>query len=129
MTDPVRIDLYSDVHCPYAYLTVYRLRRLLPEYRGRVEIAFRSLALEYVNRQPTPKPLLDNEVPVLVLAEPEIPYQPWHAPPSELPVTTWPAFDAFKCAERLGPDLARTWPSSWIGRSASPSAPRAAASR
>ncbi len=42
---PVKVDLYSDVHCPYAYLTAFRLRRLLPEYRGRVEVVFRSLAL------------------------------------------------------------------------------------
>ena len=103
---PARIALYSDLHCPYAYLTVFRLRKLLPVYRGRVEIAFKSLALEYINAQPTPKPLLDNEVPILMLPEPAIPYQPWHAPASEWPVTMWPAFEAVKCAERQGADLA-----------------------
>ncbi len=103
---PVKVDLYSDVHCPYAYLTAYRLRRLLPEYRGRVEVVFRSLALEYVNRQPTPKPILDNETPVLMLEEPDIPYQPWHGSESEWPATMWPAFEAIKCAERQGPEQA-----------------------
>lgn len=103
---PARIALYSDLHCPYAYLTVFRLRKLLPAYRGRVEVAFKSLALEYVNAQPTPKPVLDNETPILMLAEPAVPYQPWHAPASEWPVTIWPAFEAVKCAERQGSDLA-----------------------
>ena len=103
---PIQIDLYSDAHCPYAYVVACRVRKLLPEYRGRVEIAYRSLALEYVNRQPTPKPILDNETPIILLEEPDIPYQPWHAPESQWPVTMWPAFEAIKCAERQGWQLA-----------------------
>jgi predicted DsbA family dithiol-disulfide isomerase len=106
MSTPANIALYSDVQCPYAYLTVYRLRLLREEYRGRVAISSKSLALEYVNRQPTPKPVLDSEIPFLMLEEPGIPYQPWHAPLSEWPVTMWPAFEAIKCAERQGPDQA-----------------------
>jgi hypothetical protein len=72
MPSPVTIALYSDVHCPYAYLTVYRLRQLREEYRGRLTIAYKSLALEYVNRRSTPKPILDNETPILLLSEPVI---------------------------------------------------------
>ncbi len=103
---PVTIAMYSDVHCPYAYLSAYRLRRLRDEWRGKVRIAHKSLALEYVNKQSTPKPILDNETPILMLEEPEIPYQPWHRPDSEWPVTMWPAFEAIKCAERQDFDLA-----------------------
>lgn len=103
---PVTIAMYSDVHCPYAYLSAYRLRRLRDEWRGKVRIAHKSLALEYVNKQSTPKPILDNETPILMLEEPRIPYQPWHRPDSEWPVTMWPAFEAIKCAERQDPDLA-----------------------
>ncbi len=106
MTEPVRIALYSDIHCPYAYITVFRLRKLRDEFRGSVIIEHKSLSLEYVNKQPTPKQLLDNELPVLVLAELDIPYEPWHRPLSEWPVTMWPAFEAVKCAERQGMDLA-----------------------
>lgn len=114
MSDPVRLDLYSDPHCPYAYLTVFRLRQLLPAYRGRVEIAHRALSLEYVNQQPTPKPILDAESPTLMLEEPDIPYQPWAAPESEWPVTFWPAFEAVACAARQGNDLA--WALDWAIR-------------
>ena len=105
-TAPVRVAMYSDLHCPYAYLTSYHLRQLRDEYRGRVVIERKSLALEYVNKEPTPKPILDNETPTLLLAAPDIPYQPWHAPLSEWPVTMWPAFEAVKCAERQGSDAA-----------------------
>ena len=101
-----QIEMYADLYCPYAYLAAYRLRRLREEYAGRVEVAHRSLALEYVNREPTPKRVLDIELPMLMLEEPDIPYQPWAAPDSEWPVTMWPAFEAVKCAERQGMALA-----------------------
>jgi predicted DsbA family dithiol-disulfide isomerase len=106
MSTQATIELYSDVHCPYAYVTTYRLRKLREEYQGRVTIAYRSLALEYVNKRSTPKFVLDNETPLLMLEESEIPYRPWSRPNSEWPVTMWPAFEAIKCAERQSPILA-----------------------
>lgn len=106
MTQPLRIACYSDLHCPYAYVNAYRLRQLRTEYAGQIEIVYKSLALEYRNNQPTPKGILDNETAALMLEEPEIPYQPWHAPLNEWPVTMWPAFEAVKCAERQGLHLA-----------------------
>jgi predicted DsbA family dithiol-disulfide isomerase len=106
MPEAVPIALYADLSCPYAYLTAYRLRKLRDEYRGRIAIVHKCLALEYVNRQPTPKRALDIELAVLMLEEPDIPYEPWHAPDSTWPVTLWPAFEAVKCAERQGLELA-----------------------
>jgi predicted DsbA family dithiol-disulfide isomerase len=105
MSRSVPIALYSDVHCPYAYLTAYRLRKLRDEYQGRITIEYKSLVLEYINKRSTPKHVLDNETPILLLEEPDIPYQPWHRPESEWPVTMWPAFEAIKCAERQGQEL------------------------
>lgn len=106
MSQPVSIALYSDLSCPYAYITLFRLRKLRDEYGGRVQLRHKSLALEYVNKEPIPKPVLDSELPPLMLLEPDIPYQPWHRPLSEWPVTMWPAFEAVKCAERQDPQLA-----------------------
>lgn len=106
MTEKIHIAMYSDIHCPYAYVSAYRLRKLRGEYRDRLVIEHKSLALEYVNKRPTPKPILDNETPLLMLEEPEIAYQPWHASASEWPVTMWPAFEAIKCAERQSYELA-----------------------
>jgi predicted DsbA family dithiol-disulfide isomerase len=103
---PVQIELYSDVHCPYAYLTVYRWRTLRAEYAGKINLVRRSLALEYVNRRPTPNNIINAETPILMLEELDIPYHPWHRPLSEWPVTMWPAFEAIKCAELQGPNYA-----------------------
>jgi predicted DsbA family dithiol-disulfide isomerase len=100
MTEAVHIAMYADIACLYAYVSAYRLRTLRGEYRGRILIEHKSLALEYVNREPTPKPMLETELPLLVREEPGIPYHPWSRPESEWPVTMWPAFEAVKCAER-----------------------------
>jgi predicted DsbA family dithiol-disulfide isomerase len=83
MTESARIAMYADLSCPYAYLTAYRLRKLRDTYRDSIIIEHKSLPLEYVNKEPTPKPVLDNETPVLILAEPDIPYAPWHRARSE----------------------------------------------
>ena len=101
-----QITMYADLACPYAYITAYRLRRLRDDYRGRLVIAHKSLALEYVNSQPTPRRVLESEIPLLMLQEPALPWEPWHAPASEWPVTLWPAFEAIKCAERQDMALA-----------------------
>lgn len=106
MTEPIPIAMYADLACPYAYVSAYRLRKLGEEYRGTVIIEHKSLALEYVNREPTPKSVLELELPVLVREEPDIPYRPWQRPESEWPVTMWPAFEAVKCAERQSLTLA-----------------------
>jgi predicted DsbA family dithiol-disulfide isomerase len=98
--------MYADLACPYAYVSAYRLRKLRTEDRAPVVIEHKSLALEYVNREPTPKPLLERELLVLVQEEPGIPYQRWQRPESEWPVTMWPAFEAVKCAERQSLELA-----------------------
>ncbi|MDX1524152.1 MAG: DsbA family protein, partial [Anaerolineae bacterium] len=103
---PVKIDLYADLHCPYAYLTAYRLRQLRDEYAGKITIVHRCLSLEYINRRPTPKTIINEETPILMLAEPEIPYRPWKGKLTHWPVTMWPAVEAVKCAEKQGPALA-----------------------
>ena len=106
MNELPQVALYADLACPYAYVVAYRLRKLRNAYRGRLVIEHKSLPLEYVNRQPTPKPVLDSECPLLMLAEPELAWEPWHAPLSKWPVTLWPAFEAVKCAERQDVALA-----------------------
>lgn len=105
MGTPV-LAMYADLACPYAYVSAYRLRKLRAQEHDPISIVHKSLALEYVNREPTPKALLEAELPYLVREEPDLPYQPWQRPESEWPVTMWPAFEAVKCAERQSLDLA-----------------------
>jgi predicted DsbA family dithiol-disulfide isomerase len=103
---PAVIDVYADLTCPFAYLTHYRLREVIGALDGQVALRHRSLALEYVNRRPTPKRSIDVELPFVMLEEPHIPYRPWSAPDSEWPVTVWPAFEAVACAARQSLQLA-----------------------
>lgn len=101
-----RIAMYADLACPYAYIAAFRLRQLRDVYRGRVIVQHKALALEFVNRQPTPKLVLDSEIPILMVQQPDLPWEPWHAPLTHWPVTIWPAFEAVKCAERQSFELA-----------------------
>lgn len=96
------LEFWSDLHCPYAYLAAYRLRRALPAFEGRVEVRARCLAIEHADEKPTPREILDAEAPLIMLEEPGIPYRPWQGSASGWPSTMWPAFEAVKCAERQG---------------------------
>jgi predicted DsbA family dithiol-disulfide isomerase len=104
------VSLYADLSCPFAYIAHARWRRVSEEFAGRVELVHKSLALEYVNRVPTPKRAIEAELAVLVTEEPGVRSAQWERPDSEWPVTIWPAFEAVKCAEqqslRLADDLA-----------------------
>jgi predicted DsbA family dithiol-disulfide isomerase len=90
--------MYADLACPFAYVVHGYWRRLRAEYDGRIQLCHRSLALEYVNREPTPKSTLDVELPLVLVDEPELPYAPWQEAASHWPVTIWPAFEAVACA-------------------------------
>ena len=105
------IEVYSDIHCPWAYLAVYRLRRLWPEYAGRLQVVWRALSLEYVNQRGTPKPILDSETALMRRIEPELPIERWPRPDWQWPVTFWPAFEALACAQAQGHEeaFAMSW--------------------
>src|SRR5947209_541887 len=105
------IELYSDVHCPWAYMALYRLRKVLPEYSDRVRVVVRSLSLEIQNGRCTPKPILDLEFLLIPQQEPEIPVHPWRGPEWQFPPTLLPAFEAEKAAALQGDNAA--WEFSW----------------
>lgn len=90
---------------------MYRLRALWPEYGARVRVAWKALALEIKNSQSTPKPILDQENPLMTRQEPDLPMSPRQAPDWEYPGTILPAFEALACAREQGDDLA--WAFSW----------------
>lgn len=98
MTLPT-IAIYSDIHCPWAYLATFRLRHVWPEYAGRLRLVWRALSLEYRNERETPKPTLDAEIGLIARIEPELPMRRWSRPDWQWPVTFWPAFEALACAQ------------------------------
>jgi predicted DsbA family dithiol-disulfide isomerase len=108
--------MYSDIHCPWAYMALYRLRQVWPAYRGRVRLIFRSLSLELKNKRPTPKPILDVEVVLMARQEHDLPIYPWRAPEWQFVPTFLPAFEAAKAAEQQGDEA--IWEFEWAVRHA-----------
>lgn len=110
------IELYSDIHCPWAYMALYRLRQVWPEYEGRVRVVFRALSLELKNRRPTPKPIVDVEIGLMAEQEPDLPIKRWAAPEWRYVPTLLPAFEGEKAAALQGD--AAVWAFSWEVRHA-----------
>jgi predicted DsbA family dithiol-disulfide isomerase len=113
---PGQLEIYSSMECPYAYLATYRLRQLRNEFAGRVQIVWRALSLEYINRGSYPKPLRDAEQGLFATIEPQLPFHPWARPDWEWPATFWPAFEALACAQAQ--DAGAAFELSWALRHA-----------
>ena len=105
MTLPT-LEFYGSLDCPYAYLAVYRLRQIWPEYGDRVQVAWRCLSLEYINKRPVTQPLIAAERQLFAQIEPALPFEPWSRADWDWPVTMWPAFEALACAQAQNADAA-----------------------
>lgn len=97
-------------------MAVYRLRKIWPEYGGRVRIVFRALSLELKNGRSTPKPIVESEIPLMAQQEPDLPIAPWSAHDWEYVPTLLPAFEAEKAAAQQGDEAA--WEFGWRVRHA-----------
>lgn len=93
------IEIFSSLDCPYAYLAVYRARQVWPEYAGQVQLAWRALPLEYINRCSVSRPLFDAELTLFAQLAPELPFHSWRLAEWDWPATMWPAFEALACAQ------------------------------
>ena len=97
------LTVFSDLHCPWAYVFSIRLRRARAAV-GQPPVAWRCWPLELVNERGTPWATLSQEIPVLTQLEPD-----HFAPPRRetWPSTLLPAMEAVKVAGELGgPDAA-----------------------
>jgi predicted DsbA family dithiol-disulfide isomerase len=110
------IEVYSDLRCPWAFLTPFWLLQLQAEWSGRARLAWRCLPLEVLDNRGTPKNVLDQEVRYLLQVEPDIPSRPWRRAEWEYPATALPALEALKCAEAQGDEAALTF--NWAVRRA-----------
>ena len=92
------LTVFSDLHCPWAYVFSIRLRRARAAV-GQPPVAWRSWPLELVNQRGTPWDTLSQEIPVLTQLEPD-----HFAPPKRetWPSTLLPAMEALKVAGELG---------------------------
>ena len=98
---PGTIAIWSDLHCPWAHVAVWRLwdarRRLRLEQRVRFD--HRIFPLELFNSEPTPYATLAAEIPVCGSLAPRAGWQVWQAPLSDWPVTTLLPMEAVQAAK------------------------------
>jgi predicted DsbA family dithiol-disulfide isomerase len=102
--DDHAIVVFSDIGCPWAHIAVHRLLAARAELGADSEIAIdhRAFPLELVNGRPTPKRILDAEIPTCMELEPDA---GWSLEPSPwtYPVSTLPALEAVQAAKSQGP--------------------------
>lgn len=101
---PCTIAIYSDITCPWAHLCMYRLHTVRERLDLVDRVAFdpRAFPLELINEAPTPKKILDAELPVVGALEPAAGWQVWQGDDSAYPVTTLPALEAVIAAKEQG---------------------------
>ena len=66
------VDIWSDIHCPWAYVAVHRLRRARDAHDLDVVFAPRAWPLEWVNGRGTPRDIVTTETAALASHEPEL---------------------------------------------------------
>lgn len=93
------VDIWSDIHCPWALITIDRLRRARQRHSIDVVFVPRAWPLEWVNRRGTPRGIVTVEAAVLAEHEPEL----FSAYANESwPSTFLPAFELVAAANRVG---------------------------
>ena len=101
---PGTVVVYADIGCPWAHLAVHRLHATRAELGLEDTVRFdtRAFPLEIFNEQPTPKKVLDAEIPVVGALDPAAGWQLWQRPEEEYPVTLLPALEAVEAAKEQG---------------------------
>ncbi|GAA2777961.1 DsbA family oxidoreductase [Saccharopolyspora taberi] len=102
------IVVYGDIGCPWAHIAVHRLHATRERLglTDQVVIEPRAFPLELINEIPTPKLILDAEIPVAGGLEPAAGWQVWQLPTYEYPVTVLLALEAVEAAKAQGPRAA-----------------------
>jgi predicted DsbA family dithiol-disulfide isomerase len=92
-----RIEIWSDIHCPWALIAVHRLRRARARRSAEITFVPRAWPLEWVNERGTPRDIVTAETAVLASYEPEL----FNAYTNESwPSTFLPAFELVAAARR-----------------------------
>jgi predicted DsbA family dithiol-disulfide isomerase len=93
-----RIDIWSDIHCPWALIAVHRLRQARQKHRLDVVFAPRPWPLEWVNERGTPRGIVTTETAALASHEPRL----FSAYDNESwPSTFLPAFELVSAAREV----------------------------
>jgi predicted DsbA family dithiol-disulfide isomerase len=97
---PVLLDVWSDLHCPWALVCVHRLRAAREKF-GLTDVVInpRAWPLEWVNERGTPRDIVATESIVLHAEEPSL-FSRYDEP--SWPSTFLPAFELVAAARRAG---------------------------
>src|SRR5690348_16971608 len=91
------IEIWSDIHCPWALIAVHRLRQAREHLGAEIIFTARAWPLEWVNERGTPRDIVTAETAVLAGHEPDLfnayVNQSW-------PSTFLPAFELVAAARR-----------------------------
>jgi predicted DsbA family dithiol-disulfide isomerase len=93
------VTIWSDLHCPWATTVVSRLRKARDQRGLDVVLDQRPWPLELINRQGTPREVVEPEMCVLANHEPEI-FSRFDG--ESWPSTFLPAFELVAAARRVG---------------------------
>lgn len=103
---PVVVEIWSDLHCPWASTVVHRLIRARDRLGLDVVFDPRPWPLEFVNDRGTPRVTVESEMALLANHEPELfsRFGFWADKPSRVawPSTFLPAFELVAAARRVG---------------------------
>jgi predicted DsbA family dithiol-disulfide isomerase len=92
------VDIWSDIHCPWAFVTVHRLRAARDKHQLDVTFQPRAWPLEWVNKRGTPRGIVTTETAALASHEPEL----FNAYVDDSwPSTFLPAFELVAATRRL----------------------------
>ena len=98
------IVVYADIGCPWAHAAVHRLMATRRDMGLDQEVVLdhRAFVLEVVNARPTPRRVLDAEIPVVAGLDPSAGWQMWQGQDWTWPVSTLPAMEAVQAAKEQG---------------------------
>lgn len=97
MSGMTTIDVWSDIHCPWALIAVHRLRAARERHGLDVTFAPRAWPLEWVNGHGTPRDIVTTETAALAGHVPEL-FNVYTDP--SWPSTFLPAFELVAAARR-----------------------------
>ncbi len=78
-----------------------RLRKIYPEYAGRVNVRVRPFPLEIYGGEPAPRDILEQEWWLAAMQEPDASFKPFQG---DWPTTTIPAFRAAWSVSQIAPE-------------------------
>jgi predicted DsbA family dithiol-disulfide isomerase len=93
------VEVWSDIACPWATVFVVRWHAACERAGASLPLDHHAFPLELLNERPTPKLILEAEIPVAGALVPDFEMRLWTARDFEWPVSTLLALEAVQAAK------------------------------